>query len=48
LKAVLESRLGEIDTRLEQLRLEMNAARLWAQLNYFMPVDPVTPSATHP
>ena len=48
LKAVLESRLGEIDTRLEQLRLEMNAARLWAQLNYFVPVDPVTPSATRP
>jgi len=48
LKAVLESRLGEIDTRLEQLRLEMNAARLWAQLNYFVPVDPVTPSAIRP
>jgi len=48
LKAVLESRLGEIDTRLEQLRLEMNAARLWAQFNYLVPVDQVTPSATRP
>lgn len=54
LKAVLESRFGEIDTRLEQLRLEMNTARLWAQLNFLlpvlpvMPVDPVTRSATRP
>jgi len=48
LKAVLESRLGELDTRIEQLGLELNAARLWAQLNYFVPVDQTTPSATRP
>ncbi len=48
LKAVLESRLSEIDTRMDQLRLEMNAARLWAQLNYFVPVDSLAPAATRP
>lgn len=34
LSAVLEARRAEIDMRLERLRLEMEAARLWAQLNY--------------
>ena len=38
LTAVLEARRAEIDTRIERLRLEMNAARLWAQLNYLVPV----------
>lgn len=38
LAAVLESRRGEIDTHIERLRLEMDAARLWAQLNYLVPV----------
>ena len=37
LGAVLEARRGEIDTRMERLRLEMEAARLWAQLNYLVP-----------
>ena len=37
LSAVLESRRGEIDMRLERLRLEMDTARLWAQLNYLIP-----------
>ena len=37
LSAVLESRRVEIDTRLERLRLEMDTARLWAQLNYLIP-----------
>lgn len=37
LAAVLESRRIEIDTRLERLRLEMDTARLWAQLNYLIP-----------
>lgn len=37
LGAVLEARRGEIDTRMERLRLEMDAARLWAQLNYLVP-----------
>ena len=48
LKAVLEARLGEIDTRLEQLRLEMSTARLWAQLNYRMPIDQGSPSPIRP
>ena len=37
LSAVLEARRAEIDTRMERLRLEMEAARLWAQLNYLAP-----------
>jgi outer membrane protein TolC len=37
LASVLEARRGEIDTRMERLRLEMEAARLWAQLNYLVP-----------
>ncbi|CAN5134972.1 TolC family protein [soil metagenome] len=40
LTAVLDARRGEIDTRLERLRLEMEAARLWAQLNYLVPARP--------
>lgn len=37
LSATLEARRSEIDTRIERLRLEMDAARLWAQLNYLVP-----------
>jgi outer membrane protein TolC len=37
LGAVLDARRNEIDTRMERLRLEMEAARLWAQLNYLLP-----------
>jgi outer membrane protein TolC len=37
LAAVLDARRVEIDTRLERLRLEMETARLWAQLNYLIP-----------
>jgi len=37
LAAVLDARRAEIDTRMERLRLEMEAARLWAQLNYLVP-----------
>lgn len=37
LSAVLEARRYEIDTRLERLRLEMETARWWAQLNYLTP-----------
>ena len=29
LSAVLDARRGEIDTRMERLRLQMSAARLW-------------------
>jgi outer membrane protein TolC len=38
LAAVLEARRGEIDTRMERQRLEMETARLWAQLHYLTPV----------
>jgi outer membrane protein TolC len=34
---VLDARRSEIDTRMERLRLEMETARLWAQLNYLIP-----------
>ncbi len=39
LGSVLEARRAEIDTRMERLRLEMDAARLWTQLNYLAPVE---------
>jgi outer membrane protein TolC len=34
---VLLARRGEIDVRLQALQLEMDAARLWAQLNFLFP-----------
>ncbi len=37
LTTVLEARRGEIDARMERLRLAMDTARLWAQLNYLNP-----------
>ena len=37
LSAVLEARRAEIDTRIDRLKLELEAARLWAQLNYLIP-----------
>ena len=48
LAAVLEARRSEIDTRMERLRLEMGAARLWAQLTYLVPVGHETPAAARP
>jgi outer membrane protein TolC len=47
LGAVLEARRGEIDARMEQLRLEMDTARLWAQLNYLASADHLAETA-HP
>jgi outer membrane protein TolC len=47
LGAVLEARRAGIDTRLEQLRLEMDTARLWARLNYLAPADHAS-AAAHP
>ena len=48
LGAVLEARRAEIDTRIERLRLESDAARLWAQLEFLAPaadraIAPVRP-----
>ena len=37
LTAVLEARRAELDVRLEQLRLALETARLWAQLNFLIP-----------
>ena len=37
LAALLEARRMAIDTRLERLRLDMETAALWAQLNYLIP-----------
>jgi outer membrane protein TolC len=39
LGAVLEARRLEIDTRMERLRLDMETAALWAQLNYLIPAE---------
>ena len=49
LSAVLEARRMEIDTRVDRLRLEMDAAALWAQLEYLVPSEQaaaVQPRAT--
>ena len=47
LDAVLEARRGDLETRMERLRLELETARLWAQLNAMIPAHdstaPVTP-----
>ncbi|HEY2928321.1 TolC family protein [Piscinibacter sp.] len=37
LGAVLDARRNDIDTRMERLRIEMDSARLWAQLEYLIP-----------
>ena len=37
LTTALEARRGEIDARMERLRLAMDTARIWAQLNYLNP-----------
>ena len=42
---VLLARRNEIDVRLQALQLEMDAARLWAQLNFLVPDDA---SEAHP
>ena len=44
LTSVLEARRGEIDVRIERLRLQMETARLWAQLNYLLPTGHDTTS----
>lgn len=39
LAAVLAARRNEIDVRTQTLQLEMDTARLWAQLNYLLPAE---------
>jgi outer membrane protein TolC len=46
LASVLEARRMEIDTRLERLRLEMETAALWAQLEYLIPEEHVASTAS--
>lgn len=46
LSAVLEARRMEIDTRMDRLRLEMETAGLWAQLNYLIPAEHVAAAVT--
>ena len=48
LAAVLEARRGEIDVRVERLRLEMETARLWAQINYLLPSGHDTVASASP
>ena len=47
LSAVLEARRSDIDTQMERIRLELDAARLWTQLNAMIPTHadaaPATP-----
>ena len=43
---VLLARRNEIDVRLQTLQLEMDTARLWAQLNFQLP-DADAAGATH-
>jgi len=37
LPAVLDARRSEVDLRMERLRIEMDGARVRAQLNYLLP-----------
>ena len=46
LDTVLVSREREIDTRIERLRLEKEAAMLWARLEFLFP--PIKPQLTPP
>jgi outer membrane protein TolC len=39
LSSVLDARAAELETRIDQLDLEMETAGLWAQLNYLLPAD---------
>jgi outer membrane protein TolC len=48
LAAVLDARRMEIDTRMERLRLEMEAAALWARLEYLIPDEHLASAAGRP
>ncbi len=43
---VLMARRNEIDVRIQILQLEMDTARLWAQLNFLFPADDATNAAS--
>jgi outer membrane protein TolC len=38
LTAVLDARRSELDVRTERLLIELDRARIWAQLNYLLPL----------
>jgi outer membrane protein TolC len=40
---VLSARRGEIEVRMQALQLEMETARMWAQLNYVVPDETLLP-----
>ena len=40
---VLLARRGEIDVRMQALQLELDTARLWAQLNFLLPESDIAP-----
>jgi outer membrane protein TolC len=48
LSAVLEARRAELDVRVQQLRIEMDLARLWAQLTYLDAPAPTSAPRTTP
>ena len=48
LATVLEARRIEIDMRMERLRVEMETAALWAQLEYSIPAERQTPRERQP
>ena len=48
LGSVLDARRMEIDTRMERLRLEMEAAGLWARLEYLIPAEHSASAANRP
>ena len=45
---LLLARRNEIDMRIQALQLEMETARLWAQLNFLFPVERNAPHASSP
>ncbi len=45
---LLLARRNEIDLRLQALQLEQDTARLWAQLNFLIPVDDIGHAASRP
>jgi hypothetical protein len=42
---VLAARRNEIEVRVQALQLEMETARLWAQINFMFPDDVASPHA---
>jgi outer membrane protein TolC len=47
LTEVLAARRNDLDIRLQALQLEMETARLWAQLNFLLPSDGVAGTNAH-